>query len=206
MRSFPGRREEADFIRAEQAARPSLPRSDALLRSFCCSPSQPPIFANSPTAAGGQFMNYAFRTSRMYRTKRENLGTNSLSQRRQSLVSVAREMVEHARRRTQFLPDAVFQDPQWMMALDLFIASEEGREVSVSSLCCASGVPSTTALRHIRYLQEQGIFERISHPNDKRISLVRLAEASRSQLARYLASIGSDLNNGGKHSASRQTY
>lgn len=151
-------------------------------------------------------MNYAFRASRMFRTKRENLGTNSLSQRRHSLVNVAREMVEHARRRSQFLPDAVFQDPQWMMALDLFIASEEGREVSVSSLCCASGVPPTTALRHIRYLQEQGIFERISHPNDKRISLVRLAEASRSQLARYLASIGSDLNNGGKHSASGQSY
>jgi DNA-binding transcriptional ArsR family regulator len=151
-------------------------------------------------------MNYAFRASRMYRTKRENLGTNGLSQRRHALVSVAREMVAHARRRRQFLPDAVFQDPQWMMTLDLFIASEEGREVSVSSLCCASGVPPTTALRHIRYLQEQGILERFSHPNDKRISLVRLAEASRSQLARYLASIGSDLGTGGKHSASGQTY
>lgn len=151
-------------------------------------------------------MNFAFRASRAYRTKREIGGTNGLPARRHSLVSVARELMEHARRRGQFLPDAVFQDPQWMMTLDLFIAGEEGREVSVSSLCCASGVPPTTALRHIRYLQQQGIFERISHPHDKRISLMRLAEASRGQVARYLNSVGPGLITGGQHSASSANY
>lgn len=205
MGSFPGRRQEAESIRAEPG---SGPHDGISIRCVVSAANTARLssLANRPTVAGGQFMNYAFRASRMYRTKRENPGTNTLSQRRQALVSVARELVEHARRRSQFLPDAVFQDPQWMMTLDLFIASEEGRAVSVSSLCCASGVPPTTALRHIRYLQEQGVFERFSHPNDKRISLVRLAEASRGQLARYLASIGSDFITGGKHSASRQSY
>jgi DNA-binding MarR family transcriptional regulator len=146
-------------------------------------------------------MNLPFRAGRAYRTKREVVGTNSVTHRRQLLVNVAREMLEQARRRGQFLPDAVFQDPQWLMTLDLFIAGEEARKVSVSSLCCASGVPPTTALRHIRYLQEQGIFERESHPSDRRISLIRLTEASRSQVARYLASAASNLVAGGKHSA-----
>ena len=120
--------------------------------------------------------------------------------RRQPLVAVARQIVEQARRRSQYVPGAILEDPQWMMMLDLFIAAEEGRQVSVSSLCCASGVPPTTALRHIRYLQTQGIFERISHPNDKRISLMRLADASRSQVARYLSAIGPGITPGGGHS------
>ena len=151
-------------------------------------------------------MNFAFRARRVYRTRREIVGANNVNPRQQSLVIVARELMEHARRRSQFLPDAVFQDPQWMMTLDLFIAAEEGREVNVSSLCCASGVPPTTALRHIRHLQDQGIIERFSHPNDRRISLVRLADASRRQITRYLSSIGPTLIPGGKHSAPTRTY
>lgn len=145
-------------------------------------------------------MEFTFRASRLYRVRREFAGSDSALSRRQPLATIARQMLEQARRRGQFLPGAIFEDPQWLMTLDLFIAGEEGREVSVSSLCCASGVPPTTALRHIRYLQTQGIFERVSHPNDKRISLMRLADASRSQVARYLSSIGPGLGNGGKHS------
>lgn len=121
---------------------------------------------------------------------------------RQPLAAIAQQMLEQARRRTQFVPGAIFEDPQWLMTLDLFIAGEEGRQVSVSSLCCASGVPPTTALRHIRHLQAQGIVERFSHPNDRRISLVQLAEASRGQVARYLISLVPNLMTGGKHSAS----
>jgi DNA-binding MarR family transcriptional regulator len=105
--------------------------------------------------------------------------------------------MEQARRRSQFLPGAIFEDPQWLMTLDLFIAAEEGRDVSVTNLCHASGVPPTTALRHIRHLQDQGIFQRVSHPRDRRISYIRLAESARKQVARYLASIDSGSDVGG---------
>ena len=145
-------------------------------------------------------MEFTFRASRKYRIIKELAGTEGAIQRQGSLADFARQMLDQARSRSRFLPGAIFADPQWLMTLDLFIAAEEGREVSVSSLCCASGVPQTTALRHIRYLQAQGIFERKSHPNDKRIALMRLAEASRGQVARYLASIWNKLNSGGNHS------
>jgi len=146
-------------------------------------------------------MELSYRTRRMYRMRRNIAAADGSLGRQYSLVAVAQQMLDHARRRRQFLPGAIFEDPQWLMTLDLFIAGEEGREVSVSSLCCASGVPPTTALRHIRYLQAQGIFVRVSHPNDKRISLMRLAKGSRNQLGRYLASLGPTLVTGGKHSA-----
>jgi DNA-binding MarR family transcriptional regulator len=107
------------------------------------------------------------------------------------MAGLARALVDQFNRRSQYLPGAIFGDPQWLMTLELFIAREERREVSVSSLCFVSGVPATTALRHIRSLEDKGIFERGSHPKDRRISHVRLSEAARAQVARYLLSISS---------------
>jgi len=106
-----------------------------------------------------------------------------------SLVGIAVALLEQIDRRAAFLPGAEFEDPQWLMTLELFVAGEEGRAISVSSLCLASGVPATTALRHIRSLESKGIFERSSHPSDRRISHVRLSPAARAQVARYLASL-----------------
>jgi DNA-binding MarR family transcriptional regulator len=106
-----------------------------------------------------------------------------------SLSALARLLAEHIRRRVRYLPSIVVEDPQWLMTLELFVAGEEGRTVSVSSLCLASGVPSTTALRHIRTLERKGMFNRLPHPRDRRISHVRLSENARTQVARYLLSL-----------------
>jgi DNA-binding MarR family transcriptional regulator len=107
------------------------------------------------------------------------------------LWMLARILMTHLKRRAKYLPKATFDDPQWVMMLDLFIASEEGRQVSISSLSLASGVPPTTALRHIRSLVTKGLFERVPHPQDRRICLVRLSREARNQMINYLASIAS---------------
>lgn len=108
-----------------------------------------------------------------------------------ALRVLAKLIVAQLARRRKYWPEATFEDPQWLMMLDLFIASEEGRDISVSSLCFASGVPATTALRHIRALTAKGLFERISHPRDRRICHVRLSEAARKQMIGYLVSLAS---------------
>ena len=107
------------------------------------------------------------------------------------LTVLARMLVNHIRRRPDYLPGMMVEAPQWLMTLELFLAAEEKRSVSVSSLCFASGVPSTTALRHIRALEAQGIFERMSHPRDRRIWHVRLSDGARRKVARYLIAISS---------------
>ncbi|MBC9033480.1 MarR family transcriptional regulator [Sphingomonas sp. JC676] len=71
-------------------------------------------------------------------------------------------------RRNEALGIPVFRDPAWDMLLDLLVASEEGRRVSVTSLCHASGVPTTTALRHVERLDELGLIDRTADPSDKR--------------------------------------
>lgn len=105
------------------------------------------------------------------------------------LIEVARAMVELIGRRKDHFPGAIFQDPQWMMTLELFIAAEEGRSISISSLCDASGVPATTALRHVRWLESKGFFARTSHPRDKRISHMHLSANAREQMALHLMAV-----------------
>ena len=107
------------------------------------------------------------------------------------LWMVARIMAAQLNRRKAHFPEATFEDPQWMMMLELFIAGEEGRNVSISSLCFASGVPSTTALRHIRALVAKGLFERVSHPRDRRICHVRLTRETKNQMIGYLVTVAS---------------
>jgi len=50
-------------------------------------------------------------------------------------------------------------------------------------------VPPTTALRHIRMLVSKGLFERVSHPRDRRICHVRLSTHAKSQMTSYLTSL-----------------
>lgn len=71
-------------------------------------------------------------------------------------------------RRNDALGKPVFRDPAWDMLLDLMVADDEARQVSVSGLCHASGVPTTTALRHCERLEALGLLARTPDPRDKR--------------------------------------
>ncbi len=76
------------------------------------------------------------------------------------------------------------------MLLDLTAARVEHRRVSVTSLCIASGVPATTALRWIAQMVECGLFERVEDDADKRRAFVALTDRAAEAMARYFAEIG----------------
>lgn len=71
-------------------------------------------------------------------------------------------------RRNDALGTSVFRDPAWDMMLDLLVAADEARPVSVSGLCHAAGVPTTTALRHVDRLEALGLLSRSPDPGDRR--------------------------------------
>ena len=87
--------------------------------------------------------------------------------------------------RTEFLPQDVFAEPAWDMMLDLLKAEIDGEEISVSSLCIASGVPPTTALRLIGVMVEKGYFVRTQDPKDRRRILISLTPETSRSLRRY---------------------
>ncbi|MFV0645043.1 MAG: hypothetical protein ACK5NN_11185 [Sphingomonadaceae bacterium] len=94
--------------------------------------------------------------------------------------------------RLKDMDQGLFAEPAWDMMLDLAIAHREGRQISVSSLCIASGVPETTALRLIQRMVDQGWFERDRDLVDKRRSYIQLSDQAKVALARYFDKIRSD--------------
>jgi DNA-binding MarR family transcriptional regulator len=71
-------------------------------------------------------------------------------------------------RRNEVIGAPLFRDPAWDMLLELFAAHESGRKVTVSSLCYASGVPPTTALRQLQRLERHGLLTRSGDSEDNR--------------------------------------
>jgi hypothetical protein len=81
-------------------------------------------------------------------------------------------------------PD-LFGEPAWDMMVDLFCAADEGKSISVSSLCLASAVPMTTALRWITILENEGIILREADPNDARRFYLSLSDHARARMGLY---------------------
>jgi hypothetical protein len=91
--------------------------------------------------------------------------------------------------RSQFFAGDLFADPAWDMLLDLFAASLERRQVSVSSLCIAAAVPPTTALRWIGSLHDAGLFERHADPSDRRRAYIALSQKALDGMRGYVSAV-----------------
>jgi hypothetical protein len=101
-----------------------------------------------------------------------------------------RRILRQRQLRGQFFDAGLFADPAWDMLLDLTAARAEHKRVSVSSLCIASGVPPTTALRWIGQMTEAGLFERVEDEADRRRAFIALSDAAADAMARYFAELG----------------
>ena len=93
-------------------------------------------------------------------------------------VPLVRAIIRARRTRDEHFARGLFADPAWDMLLDLFAARLQGEAVSVSSLCIASAVPQTTALRWIKVLTDQGLASRIDDPEDGRRVFVELTDSA----------------------------
>ena len=100
-----------------------------------------------------------------------------------------RSVIRNRSQRVKFFPNELFADPAWDMLLDLYLSEIIQRRVSVSSLCIASNVPSTTALRWITSLECEGLAERTSDPIDKRRYFMSLTDKGRQAMDSYFSSL-----------------
>jgi len=99
--------------------------------------------------------------------------------------AIVQSMIRGRRLREKFFDAHLFADPVWDILLELYLAHIEQRRVSVSSLCIAAAVPTTTALRYVNSLIERDIVLRQSNPFDGRMSYVELTERALSQMRAY---------------------
>jgi hypothetical protein len=92
--------------------------------------------------------------------------------------------------RARFFDGDLFADPAWDILLDLTAARAEHKRVSVTSLCIASGVPPTTALRWIGQMREAGLLQRNEDDTDRRRAFIVLTDRAADAMARYFAEVG----------------
>ncbi|MEJ7933908.1 MarR family transcriptional regulator [Sphingobium sp. AN558] len=96
-----------------------------------------------------------------------------------------RSLLRARRLRDDFLPGDLFSDPAWDILLDLLAAHLEQARVSVSSLCIASCVPPTTALRCIRILTDKGLIVRQPDLHDNRRVFVAITAETADRLVSW---------------------
>lgn len=92
-------------------------------------------------------------------------------------------------RRGAYLPPELFAEPAWDILLDLFLAHVSQVRISVSSLCLASKVPTTTALRWLNTLEDHQLVERRDDPLDGRRRFIALTPKAHEALTRYFAAL-----------------
>ena len=98
-----------------------------------------------------------------------------------------RAVIRARRLRERFFGPGLLEDPAWDILLDLFAARLEDRKVSVSSLCIAAAVPSTTGLRWIARLTEVGLLTREPDARDRRRAFVTLTDAALAGMRGFVA-------------------
>ncbi|RJY07983.1 MarR family transcriptional regulator [Aurantiacibacter aquimixticola] len=105
---------------------------------------------------------------------------------------LVREIIARRKARAEYFDPELFADPAWDMLLDLTAARVEHQRVSVTSLCIASGVPPTTALRWIGQMVDSGLFLRVEDDADRRRAFIELSDSAADAMARYFAEIGTE--------------
>ena len=103
---------------------------------------------------------------------------------------LVRKIIRQRQLRARFFEGDLFADLAWDMLLDLTAARVEHVRVSVTSLCIASGVPPTTALRWIGQMTDAGLLQRVDDETDRRRAFITLTDKAADAMARYFAELG----------------
>jgi FixJ family two-component response regulator len=105
----------------------------------------------------------------------ELTGTRDGAAERPVTAQRIRAHIRSRRLRETFFAPGLFADPVWDILLDLSASRLERKSVSVSSLCIAASVPTTTALRTIKQMVDGALLVRRADPADARRTFIDLA-------------------------------
>lgn len=103
----------------------------------------------------------------------------------QSLRTVAERLYQERRRRDEFFPIGLFGEPAWDLLLSLFIAGDDGREVSLDEAYQAAKVDPEDGPALIERLVDKHLVER----SRTRRNSIALTADGMDRLSDYLADL-----------------
>jgi DNA-binding NarL/FixJ family response regulator len=144
--------------------------------------SDPPAEGN----AAVQSAQFGFEQKLPLEVGATNVHARTLLDRRQAQLAAA---LRAQTMRERAFGELATNSAAWAMVLDLYDKTLRNQSLSVSSLCLASGAPTSTAIRRLDELVESGLIRREKDPADARRTLVILTEDARERMNAYLDAI-----------------
>jgi hypothetical protein len=106
------------------------------------------------------------------------------------MADAARREYRDRREREHVFGAGIAADPAWDILLDLFIAREEGRDVTVYSVSTATAASEGTILRCIAHLVEAKLIARGPHSSDPRSIVLTLTDRTAGMMCDYFSRTG----------------
>lgn len=88
------------------------------------------------------------------------------------LAGLAAQELRCRAKRSRHLPAALFGGGGWEILLELFVSEQCGGRTSLSSVCIASQLAKTTAIRYIALMVADGLVQRAQDPEDIRNKVI----------------------------------
>lgn len=113
-------------------------------------------------------------------------------QERAVLQERARRTYVGRARRSQIFNKQMFGEAAWDMLLALYATDQSGALHTVSGLVNLAGVPPTSALRWLKFLEQEELVSRHPSALDGRVFRIKLTDKARELLDAYFAATDSD--------------
>lgn len=133
--------------------------------------------------AGSQLQSVAAPSNREDSTKHVNQSET------EDLLARAKLILSSRRLRARYFNPAVFGEPAWEILLVLYITDSSGGRQTLGKLADWIETPPTSVLRWVGYLEKEKFLERQPHPNDRRITFLRLLPKGREAMDAYLGAV-----------------
>lgn len=104
-------------------------------------------------------------------------------------AALLRKLIRAESTRAMAIGGKALGDPAWNILLDLILASLEDRKVAVSSACIVAGVATTTALRLITRMVDDGVLMRVPDESDGRRHFLAIEPTVERALKSYIADL-----------------
>ena len=102
-------------------------------------------------------------------------------------LHAARAEWEARRERERLFDSSLFGDTGWDILLDLFMGREQGRDVTLSSICESVSLPEPAMLRCLAMLIEEGLILRESRSPDPRGNHLKLSGHALALMSEYFS-------------------
>jgi DNA-binding MarR family transcriptional regulator len=104
-------------------------------------------------------------------------------------LKFVRAVIRARAQRQGFFGTDLFADPAWDVLLELYACELAQHRISVSKLCFAVGVPTTTVIRWLALLDRHGLVQRDEDLMDRRRVWVSLSAAGLEKMQNYFQSL-----------------